>query len=542
MDDLRLPVNDAAAMACLRAMSMQSIAATRVREALSGADEIALVDVREAGEFGEGHPLFAVNIPYSRLELEAPPLLPRRSVRLVVMDGGDGVAVRAVRRLETLGYTNLSIMEAGAAGWARAGFTMFKGVHVPSKAFGELVEHARATPAIDAETLKTWQEGGARHLLLDARPPAEHARMCLPGAIGCPNAEIGHRLAALVRDASTPIVVHCAGRTRSIIGAESLRVLGIDNPVYALRNGTQGWQLAGLPLEHGSTALYPAIGPAERARSRELALRLRKREGVPTIDAARLRHWQADGERTLYLLDVRTPEEFAAGHLPGARHAPGGQLVQATDLWIAVRGARVVLCDDTGLRAALTAYWLRRMGHDAVVLDLDVSQAQELQRGSQAPCEAPATLPRLDASALADAIAQGAVVLDLNPGLSYRAGHISGARWAIRPRLDRLELDRHGHFVLAARDPRIAELAAVDLRELGFTHLSYSAGTPQDWRAAGLEVVATPDQPDDSACIDHLFFVHDRHDGNLAAARAYLDWETGLVEQLDTREREMFRP
>jgi rhodanese-related sulfurtransferase len=69
------------------------------------------------------------------------------------------------------------------------------------------------------------------------------------------------------------------------------------------------------------------------------------------------------------LLDVRTPEEFSAGSIPGAAHAPGGQLVQATDQWVAVRNARLVLIDGEGVRAPVVASWLKQLGCDVYVLE-----------------------------------------------------------------------------------------------------------------------------------------------------------------------------
>ncbi len=81
------------------------------------------------------------------------------------------------------------------------------------------------------------------------------------------------------------------------------------------------------------------------------------------IDAAQLAAFEADPTRTLYVLDVRDPPEYRADHRAGSVNAPGGQLVQATDRWIGVRGARIVLLDDTGVRARMSAAWLRQMGH-----------------------------------------------------------------------------------------------------------------------------------------------------------------------------------
>ena len=59
---------------------------------------------------------------------------------------------------------------------------------------------------------------------------------------------------------------------------------------------------------------------------------------------------------------MRDPGEFAAGHFPEAISAPGGQLVQATDIYAGTLGARIVLSDDKEVRALMTASWLKQMG------------------------------------------------------------------------------------------------------------------------------------------------------------------------------------
>src|SRR6185436_8737368 len=105
--------------------------------------------------------------------------------------------------------------------------------------------------------------------------------------------------------------------------------------------------------------------PGLRAQAEELAAK----HGIRTIPAAEARSWLADTQRSTYLVDVRTPEEFRAGSLPGAVHAPGGQLVQATDQWVGVRNARIVLLDSEGVRAPVVAAWLKQLGCDAYVLE-----------------------------------------------------------------------------------------------------------------------------------------------------------------------------
>jgi len=520
---------------------MRRLSPEAAKELLTGNEEIAFVDVREHGQYGEGHPFFVVNLPYSRLELDVPDLIPRTAVKVLLLDDNDGVAEKAARRLLSIGYDDICLLEGGAPAWKEAGYTLFKGVNLPSKAFGELVEHTMGTPSISVEELEARRRRGDQFIVLDGRSPQEYRGMNIPGAISCPNAELPHRLPMMVTDPNLNVVINCAGRTRSIIGAQSLRNLQPENTVYALKNGTQGWCLSGLELERGTEpAELPELDQAAFAVSRERAAILRSRFSIPQIDSETLARWKADAARTLYVFDVRTAKEYAAGHIATANHAPGGQLVQATDQWVAVRGSRIVLSDDTGLRAANTALWLRGMGHDVYVLDHDASR--EIHVTCPESKHSPPSLPVTTPGELSARLRQGAVLLDLSPGMTYRREHIQGAVWAIRPRLDRLVVAIGTDIIIASRQAEIAELAAIDLQEHGHSRISRLEGGLDDWRKAGLTIMASVDQPGENECIDFLFFVHSRHDGDLEASRRYLEWEVNLLRQVDAQELSTLNP
>ncbi|MEX3856666.1 MULTISPECIES: rhodanese-like domain-containing protein [Paraburkholderia] len=523
------------------------IPATTVREWLNDNDEIALFDVREAGEFGEGHPFFAVPLPYSRLELDIGRLAPRRDVRIVLLDAGtddQAIARRAARRLHALGYTRLSVLKDGARGWAAAGYTLFKGVNVPSKTFGELVEHAYGTPHISAAELARLQAERAPLILLDGRTVEEHTKMTIPGAVSCPNGELAYRFGALAADARTPVVIHCAGRTRSIIGAQVLRSLGVPNPVVALENGTQGWALAGLQLEHGSTRRYPdTIEEAVSSEARERATALAARFAVTTLDVQAAQAWLDAVERTTYLLDIRSAAEFAHDGVPAAVHAPGGQLLQATDQTIGVRRARVLLVDYDGTRAPVIAAWLVQLGLEtALVAARDAHALRRL--APQAAAHGAVEEQLIDADGLRKLRgAEGVHVLDLRSSAAYRSGHPERAQWSIRPRLlaALAEVAPSQRIVLLAESRSLAALAALDLREAGIGQVSIAKDGIDTFRQAGYAIEASPQAPADSERIDYLFFVHDRHEGNLDAARAYLAWETGLIAQCAPDELQQFR-
>jgi rhodanese-related sulfurtransferase len=508
---------------------------------LSDGREIALFDVREHGQYGTGHLFFAVPLPYSRFEIALPKLAPNAGARIVLCDGGDGVARRAAARAAALGYRNLFVLAGGAKAWAEAGYTLYAGVNVPSKVFGELVEHQRHTPRISARDLVSMRAAGEDFVIVDGRPFAEYRNMNIPGGICCPNGELVLRIGDIAPDPNTKIVVNCAGRTRSIIGAQTLIDFGVPNPVFALENGTQGWFLAGFELERSASRRYAdAVGNADLAALRSRARAVAEACGAPLV-APRMAHaWLGDDTRTTFLFDVRTAQEFAADALPGFVHAPGGQLVQATDQWVGVKGARIVLFDREQVRAPVVAGWLRQLGHEAFVLD-DAAAASALDWRRAADSFEPPALRPISVEETAAGLRTGAVeVLDLRAGMAYRKGHMAGATWAIRPGIAAARNPART-IAIVADEPAVAALAAIDLAEAGSDDVRAMAGGYQAWRDAGLPVEATPDRPADSDCIDFLFFTHGRHDGNAEAARQYLAWETGLLGQLDAQERGVFR-
>ncbi|MEC3911401.1 rhodanese-like domain-containing protein [Sphingobium sp. CR2-8] len=351
-----------------------------IRRALLVGSEIAIIDVREEHEFAQGHPLFAAQIPLRRIDAEARWRIPRLATPIIVYDNGEGLAHKAAIRLEGLGYTDVRELDGGLSAWAAAGYELFEDVNSYSKAFGELVEHRRHTPSLAAEDVQALIDEKADIKIVDARRYDEYNTMSIPTGTSVPGAELALRARTIAPDPDTTIIVNCAGRTRSIIGAQSLVNAGVPNKVFALRNGTIGWTLAGQQLETGQTRAAPEVDSAAIEEARVHARDVAYRAGVKRIGWDELAQFQADTDRTLYLYDVRQPREYESGHLPGFRNAQGGQLVQETDHNAPVRGARIVVTDNVGPRADMTASWLAQLGWDVSILDIDWS-AVALEKG-----------------------------------------------------------------------------------------------------------------------------------------------------------------
>ena len=510
-----------------------------LKELIVGGGELALLDVREEGVFSDGHMLYACPLPLSRFELSILDLVPRRATPVVLCDDDDGLSARAAAALARFGYSDVSVLDGGLPAWAAAGFVVFSGVNVPSKAFGEFVEVNYHTPDISAEDLNQKIIDGVDMVVLDSRPFDEYQRMSIPTGIDVPGAELVHRVHDLAPSPETLVVVNCAGRTRSIIGAQSLINAGIANPVVALRNGTMGYKLAGLEIDKGRDKRALTSTPEGTAKALEAAARVADRFGVQFIDQATLENWKAEREdRTLYVFDVRNPEEYDAGHMPGSLSAPGGQLVQGTDQYAVTRNARLVLIDDNGVRATMTASWLLQLGwRDVVVLDGGLEDV-DLENGQHTSDVA--GLDDADAKSITPTDLQAkleggnTVLIDCGKSLAYHKGHIAGAWFAVRSRLAQSleKIPDADLLVITSDDGLIARFAATEAASLTATPVQYLEGGTAAWADAGLALVSgeehMADEPEDM-----WLKPYDRSTGIEEAMNAYLDWEIGLVDQIN---------
>jgi rhodanese-related sulfurtransferase len=302
-----------------------------------------------------------------------------------------------------------------------------------------------------------------------------------------------------------------------------------------------GWHLAGLGLDHGESRYVPEVSPAQAKAARARAETVRARFDVPRIDRATLQAWQADSGRTTYLFDVRSPEEFLAGHLPGSISAPGGQLVQVTDRYVGILRARLVLVDDDGVRATMTASWLKQMAlHEVAVLEggLRAGSGTDLETGpgpERALGFSALHYREIAPAALRDALAAGRTQLvDLTRSVAFRAGHIAGARHAVRTRLAALipNLPAHDLLVLTSDDGLLARYAVAEAMPLTDAEVVVLAGGNEAWQWAGLPLVAGEDGLETEPVDAHLR-AYDCTTNVEEAMQAYLDWEVDLINRLD---------
>lgn len=509
--------------------------------------EIALLDAREEVPFDLSHILMASCVPVGRVETIVGALLPRLSTRVVWCDDGDSdLAVRGAKRMIELGYTDVAVLDGGNAAWEKAGYRLYEGVHVPSKAFAEVIEHQAGTPHIPAEELKRMMDDGEDFALFDTRTFEEFNVNSIPGATSAPGAELVYRFKDLVPSPDTTVVINCGGRTRSIIGAQSVIAAGYPNKVVSLTNGTQGWHLAGFEIIVGATKRASELSPEALAASKEAVKGVAERFEIPTIDASTLKQFEAERDtRTLYVLDVRAADEYAAGHLPGVKHIAGGQLVQETDRHLAAWGARVVLVDDTGVRATMTASWLKQMGWDVSVMPMD-AVGGDLENGAYVPPVLgldKAESDFISVEELAGALENGtAVVADLNWSKAYFKGHIPGAWFLIRSRIadDIGALPKADMIVLTSPDGDLAQLAAAEAAAASGVPVKVLKGGTSAWASAGKALANGPENMA-SEVEDIRIRAREKDVDMEEAMKAYLSWEVELVNQMATDDDQRFQ-
>jgi rhodanese-related sulfurtransferase len=498
---------------------MLEIGAATLQHLLETGSTLALLDVREHGEYNSAHIAGASSLPRRLLEHRIQRLVPGKRTQIVVCDDTGVRARLAAKTLERLGYERVAVLDGGLNSWVSDNRLTEWGMNVPSKDFGEKIEVQEHVPSIEARELAAWIARGDDLVILDTRTPEEYSRFCIPGGRSVPNGELPYRIAEIVRERpNARVVVNCAGRTRSIIGTRALQRMGVKD-VVGLKNGTSGWVLAGLTLETGADRLtLPELSAETRAQTEAYARRIMAEDGVQTLSADQVaERLAAENAESAYFVDIRAREEYEAGHIPGFWWFPGGQVVQRSDDAIGVKNGTIVLVCDGIARSGLTASWLRQLGYPNVsVLDGGTSawtaSGRPLEAGTADDpiarlAEAQARVRTIEPTAL-DALLKTPgppSVIHVGTSRDFAAGHVPGSRWVPRgwlePRIETLVPDWTEPIVVTDPDGIDAVLAAATLMDLGYHDVAALAGGTRAWGASGLAreqgLSGVMDPPDD---------------------------------------------
>ena len=506
----------------------------------------AVLDVRDPMEFHEKQIFMTTNAPRGEIELLAARLVPVKATPVVCMDEGGPRAERVAELLEACGYADVSVLEGGLGGWEAEGFPTASGTNVPSKDFGERIHVENAVPEITALELYALIEGDTPPRIFDTRTEVEFERFCVPTGRSLPGGELILHAWDMDQDRETPLIINCAGRTRSIIGTQALHRLGVTH-ARALKNGGMGIMLEGLQLDEGKPSEIPAPSEESRAHGEVLGAQVAEEEGIPFVSVEELRALKSQADAsTLYVLDVRLAPEFSEGHIPGAISIPGGQAAQRTDEVIAVRAGKIVTYCDKNARGVMAAYWLRQMGLDVSVLRGGLNAWREAGGALEKPSEAasgesPAGAGEIllleGARAQTRAYSAGeasarrprfGAVLDVDLSSSYERGHLPGSVWVSRGRLEEeapgRAVNQSARVLCVCEDGRKSALSALALQRLGYRRAGYLEGGKTAWREAGFSLetgrAGLDDRPRDVQLKPY--------DIGRSAMEGYLTWEENL--------------
>jgi rhodanese-related sulfurtransferase len=530
-------------------MAFKRLTPQQLEEKIEGPEELALLDLREAGQLVLKRLYRAAPMPLWRLETLIGAAVPRRDAPVALADLDGSLVVDGAEKLSRLGYQDVSILEGGTLAWEREGYEVFIDQNLPSKAFGEFIDQRLSPPSLKASELAGLIGEGQNLVILDGRTREEFLNFSLPGAYSVPNGELALRAPAYAPDKDALIVVNCAGRTRSIIGCQTLVNAGLPNKVRALQNGTLGWLLSGGKLEVG-----PTPGKIARARLRDplagslgpIRDRLRRwleKSGAKIIGDDEFKSLQGRKGQTLYLFDPRTEEEYAGGHLPGFRHAPGGQLVQATDRYAPVMRSIIVLADFDGVRALAAAAWLAQAGgHEVFVYP--ASFATALATGPDSPIallDPAAPWPEaVSPEKAAELQAEGAEIFDVDNSVNWFLSRVENSKFCAPPSLPLALLASNNPrpAILTSKDGILARTVAASLGREGIEAVSILGGTGA-WIRAGLKTQSGPGEilsgEDDirrSACEYGQGLIREHSGASERDFETYLAWEVKLPEQL----------
>ena len=516
-----------------------SVDAKIVKNWISDEDEIAFIDVREISQHTEGHPFFSVSIPFSVFEMNIEQFLPNKKVRVVLFDNNNGISELAYKHAKALGYIKIFILKGGVKGWLEANFKLFDGINVPSKSFGELVEHKFHTPSITAAELSKKQKEKKNIIILDGRPFEEYNKMSIPGSICCPNAEIPYKISSIVKNSKTDIIVNCAGRTRSIIGAQTLINFGIKNKVYALENGTQGWFLSNLNLENNKTN-YLKIEPKknEIEKLKNKITNLLNKNHIQVINLSKVQDLIEDETRSTYIFNVKTNLSSNIS-IHGIRNVPGGQLVQATDNYVGVLKSRIILFDEGDLvRAGTTALWLKKMNFECYVFKGIETEIKNLNIKYYTKFK----VTSLNYISLNDLKKPNkCVIFDIRKSIDYCKTRLKNSIWLNRSNLKQNLPNFMKNIVIVFDNISIVSLIVSDLKEI------YPEIQVEVYQWNDEEVFKFPEYLEqnliklDKKFIDFNFHTYMRHMGNKIHAKQYLKWETDLLDKMDKQEINFFK-
>ena len=480
-------------------------------------ESFTLIDSRERRDYVAGHWFGSINIPLSLFSTRIGYLFKSTDILINILDWGNSASTEAIYQLRLIGFRNIIIHKTNHPSVMGRGFV--NGEYVWSKAFGEVVAHEIDLPEV---TPQQYLDDYSDAMLFDVRPTAEYQNFTLPTSQSLPNSLLLANTQAL-KDTGRMSLLHCAGRTRSIIGAFTLMASGYDGSFAVLKGGTQAWELDGQKREHKANRLFATDQEAPDAVASFLERWQIKFERVPTNDLAN--YASAHSKELMFDVsdDAATGETLAHGIIK----ISGTNLIQQTDQSISRYHVPITLFDHgSGSRAAFAAFWLHNMGFSVnlVYLDSPIATIDTVNNTPIGSTIAPAI--RINATKLKKWNNRDIKIYDFRPSKSFQKCQIINSQWQnISAILEKTP--NHIPLAIVVHNMTTGSLIADCLARHGWQIAGVYVWDKDDFDQLTLSTGGVDLELDQSALFAR------RHRGVLKDALDYPAWEEDLPGKID---------
>jgi len=319
-------------------------------------NNVAFLDVRTRKAYVQEFAFGAVNCPLDRFSLMIADLVPDRST-LIIMIGANKKAISNTNLiLLKKKYSNVHYIKGDYQAWKKAKLPMWAGEFTLSKAFGEWIEATGKVNNIFPNKLnRMHQQPDSQLLQIDARPKIEYEKFTLPYSKHCSGGE----LPAYLQKTSSKktIIVHCAGRTRSIIAYQTLLDFNISQKKYVLNGGTQNWVLNGLERAYQQKSDIQKH-KVNITQDKTLAKTIIQKFKLPSV--ARIKNIKGVHGFVIQSEIINNQK------IPYWKNVNATTLVQNTDKFIASTSTPIYIYSDIPTSAVFSVLWLTRMGYHAI--------------------------------------------------------------------------------------------------------------------------------------------------------------------------------
>ena len=337
---------------------MQSLEIKQVLNVLkNNTKNISFLDIRERKEYVYGFAFGSVNCPFSKFKYLIKELVPDVNTTLILIGVKNINQKNQIQKmLKKLKYHRSFIIKGDYKIWKKYKFPLWAGEYTFSKAFGEWIEITSTIKNLYAKELYKIHKKNHNYLQIDARPKKEFEKFSLPQSVQCSGGE----LPCYINNAENlrkNYIVHCAGRTRSIIAYQTLKDFNFKNKKYVLNGGTQNWVLNGFDRKFKNQSKITST-KINYKDDLKLANSIAKKFGIPTTQIM-------NKKTNSYNFQINS-EIKNFKKIPGWKQVNATTLIQSTDKFISSTNTKVLIFSNIPSSAVFTVIWLRRMGYQAI--------------------------------------------------------------------------------------------------------------------------------------------------------------------------------